>query len=81
MANTKQAEKRYRQNEKRRLRNRVVLGAMRSAMKKARVALDSKSGSAAELVKTAISQIDRAVQKGVLKRQTGSRLVSRIVSH
>ena len=64
MANTKQAEKRYRQNEKRRLRNRNVIGAMRTAMKKARAAIESKAPNAAELIKTAITQIDRAVQRG-----------------
>jgi small subunit ribosomal protein S20 len=81
MANTKQATKRYRQNEKRRLRNRVVLGSMRAAVKKARAAIASKAPTTPDLVQTAISQIDKAVSKGALKRQTGSRLVARMASH
>ena len=78
MASHKSAEKRNRQRPRRQLRNRLSLGAMRTALKKARTALDSKSSEAAGLIKQAVQQIDRAVTKGTLHRRTASRLISRL---
>lgn len=78
MASHKSAEKRNRQTPKRTLRNRVNLGAMRTALKKARTALDSKAADAQTLVKQAIQQIDKAVTKGVVQKRTASRLISRL---
>ena len=78
MASHKSAEKRNRQRPKRQLRNRLALGAMRTALKKARTALDAKSADAGTLIKQAVRAIDRAVTKGVLQKRTASRLVSRL---
>lgn len=78
MANNPSAEKRNRQNIKRRARNKAALSALRTAVKKARNAIDGKAETAADLKKSAISIIDRAVSKGVLKRETASRYVSRL---
>ena len=46
----------------------------------ARAAVDTKAGDAADTVKTAIAIIDSAVSKGILKRQTASRYVSRLAT-
>jgi small subunit ribosomal protein S20 len=78
MANIKSAEKKNRQMIKNRARNRAAMSALRSAVKKARAAVDEKSNDAAALVKDAISTINKAVSKGVLKAQTASRYVSRL---
>ncbi len=78
MANNKSAIKRIRQNDKARLRNRLVMVSMRTAIKKARVAVDTSADNAAELIKAASSSIDRAVSKGALKRTTASRYISRL---
>lgn len=78
MASHKSAEKRNRQTPKRTLRNRMALGSMRTALKKARAALDTKSAEAGALIKQAIQQIDKAVTKGVVHRRTASRLISRL---
>ncbi|HWM87128.1 MAG TPA: 30S ribosomal protein S20 [Kofleriaceae bacterium] len=78
MANHKSAEKRNRQRPKRQLRNRTALGSMRTALKKARAALDTKSAEATALIKQAVQQIDKAVTKGVVHRRTASRLISRL---
>lgn len=80
MANNKSAIKRIRQNEKARLRNRLVMVSMRTAIKKARAAVDTSAENAAELIKVASSSIDRAVTKGALKRTTASRYISRLTS-
>lgn len=79
MPNHKSAEKRDRQREKRRLANRAIVGRMRTAIKSAREALDTKSAEAGSLVKQAISYVDQAVTKGALKRNTASRYISRLV--
>jgi small subunit ribosomal protein S20 len=78
VASHKSAEKRNRQRPKRQLRNRLALGTMRTALKKARAALDAKSADAGTLVKQAVRAIDKAVTKGVLQKRTASRLVSRL---
>tara|TARA_R110002096_G_scaffold44526_8_gene120211 strand:+ start:16939 stop:17193 length:255 start_codon:yes stop_codon:yes gene_type:complete len=80
VANNKSAIKRIRQNEKARLRNRLVMVSMRTAIKKARAAVDTSAENAAELIKVASSSIDRAVTKGALKRTTASRYISRLTS-
>ncbi len=80
MANNKSAIKRIRQNEKARLRNRLVMASMRTAVKKARAAIDTSAENAAELLKAATSRIDRAVSKGALKRTTASRYIARLTS-
>jgi small subunit ribosomal protein S20 len=73
VANTKSAIKRIRQNEKRRLRNRVVRSKVRTAVKSARTTLDAKTGDAREAVATAIRALDQAVTKGVIHRNTAAR--------
>lgn len=78
MANNKQAEKRSRQRDKRRARNRINLGAMRTAVKQARAAIAGGEGDKASLVKKAVQLVDKAVTKGAIKRQTASRTISRL---
>lgn len=80
MANNPSAEKANRQSQKRRVRNRAALSTLRTAVKKARAAIDGKAEEAADLRKTAIAIIDSAVTKGVLKRNTASRYVSRLAT-
>lgn len=78
MANIASAEKQNRKMIKHRARNRAAMAALRTAVKKARTAVDDKAGDASSLVKQAVSIIDSAVSKGILKRGTASRYVSRL---
>ena len=78
MANIASAEKRNRQMLKRRARNRAAMSTLRTAIKRARTAVDGKAADAAALVKDAISTIDKAVSRGVLKKQTAARYTSRL---
>lgn len=80
MANIKSAEKQNRKMIKHRTRNRAAMANLRTAVKAARTAVDGKAADAANLVKTAVAVIDSAVSKGILKKQTASRYVSRLVS-
>ena len=78
MANIASAEKQNRKMIKHRARNRAAMASLRTAVKKARSAVDDKSNDAQALVKQAVSIIDSAVSKGILKRGTASRYVSRL---
>ena len=78
MANIRSAEKQNRKMIKHRTRNRAAMASLRTAVKSARTAVDSKAANAQALVKKAVSVIDSAVTKGILKRQTASRYVSRL---
>jgi len=81
MPNHKSAEKRVRQNEKRREINRTNRGRLRTSIKKLRAALttgDNKTTQ--ELLPATISTIDKAVQKGVLHRNAAARYKARLTT-
>ena len=80
MANIASAEKQNRKMIKHRARNRAAMALFCTAVKKARTAVDEKTNDAASLVKQAVSIIDSAVTKGILKRRTASRYVSRLAT-
>lgn len=80
MANIKSAQKRWRQNIKRRSRNRMVRSATRSYVKKARGAIeDGETQESVEAVREAISALDRAAAKGVIHRNNAARRKSRLM--
>ncbi len=81
MPNHKSAEKRVRQSERRRLINRGSRAKLRTSIKKLRTALEGadKTQTAALLPQT-VSEIDRAVQKGVLHRNAAARHKSRLTA-
>lgn len=80
MANIKSQIKRNRQNEKRRLLNRVYRGAARTFVKKARVALESGNTEEAHTATLqAVSQLDQAAQKGTLHKKNAARRKSRLM--
>ncbi len=80
MANIKSAEKQNRKMIKNRARNRAAMATLRTAVKKARAAVDGKAKDATDLVKEAVAIVDRAVTRGILKRRTASRYVSRLAT-
>ena len=79
MPNHKSAEKRVRQNERRRVVNRTNRTKLRTSIKKFRSAL--KGGDTAQvgaLLPQTVSEIDKAVQKGVMHRNAAARNKSRL---
>ncbi len=79
MPNHKSAEKRMRQNEKRRAINRGHRTKVRSYIKKLRTALDAgQAADIAQILPEAISVIDKSVQKGVLHANAAARYKSRL---
>ena len=82
MPNHKSAEKRMRQNEKRRKLNRGNRTRVRSAIRNLRASLSEGDGKQiTELLPATISTIDKAVQKGVLHKNAASRYKSRLTTH
>ena len=80
MANIKSQIKRNKQNEKRRLRNRVYRGSARIAVRGARSAIET--GNAEETraaVLGAISALDKAAEKGVIHRNNAARRKGRLM--
>ncbi len=79
MANVASAEKRNRQRIKRRARNLSHLTPMRTYVKRAVAAVAGKDPvKAKDAVAKAIRFIDKAAQKGVIKKATASRKISRL---
>ncbi|HVZ72243.1 MAG TPA: 30S ribosomal protein S20 [Polyangia bacterium] len=79
MANIKSSQKAARQRITRTARNVARKTAMRSAVKKVRAALEKKNAKEAKAaLGAAVRAIDMAASKGVIKRGTASRSVSRL---
>jgi small subunit ribosomal protein S20 len=79
MANTASAIKRIRQTERRSARNQHNASRLKTEVRKLKRALDtSDADSAKNLLKPTISVLDKSVQKGVLKKNTASRIKSRL---
>ena len=82
MPNHKSAKKRVRQNEKRRAVNRSNRSGLRTQIKKLRSALSgSDQAQSTELLNPTVSAIDKAVNKGLLHKNTAARYKSRLTGH
>jgi small subunit ribosomal protein S20 len=80
LANIKSQIKRNKQNEKRRLRNRVYAGRARTFVKKARLAIEENdTENAAEATRLAISALDKAAEKGTIHKNNAARRKSRLM--
>ncbi|MDY7229954.1 30S ribosomal protein S20 [Hyalangium rubrum] len=79
MANTKSAEKRNRQAQKRRARNTTVRTTVKVAVKKAREALTTKdAGKTTDAVKEATRTLAKAASKGVIHPRNAARRIARL---
>lgn len=79
MANIKSQKKRNKQNEAKRLRNRVARGSTRTAVAKARTAVVEKQENSEELVLKAIIALDKAAQKGIIHKNNAARKKSHLM--
>jgi small subunit ribosomal protein S20 len=80
LANIKSQIKRNKQNEKRRLRNRVFRGTARIAVREARSTLESGDPEQSkQAVLAAVSALDKAAEKGVLHKKNASRRKGRLM--
>lgn len=79
MANHKSAEKRIRQTEKRTERNRYYRTRIKNIIKAVRESIASKDlAKAQEAFKIANRDLHKFVSKGILKKNTAARKVSRL---
>ncbi len=80
MANIKSQIKRNKQNQKRRMRNRVYRGTARTYVRKAEAAIKVGDAQAFqdETLK-AIKALDKAASKGVIHKNNAARRKSRLV--
>jgi len=79
VANHKSAIKRTRQNEIRRLRNRISKTRIKTAIKSVETAVAEKNGEIlASNLDHAKSVIDTAARKGIIHKRTAARKVSRL---
>lgn len=79
MANTRSAEKQYRQAEKAKARNRAGKSRLRGALKRAHTAVDAGSADQGVL-SISFSEIDKAAKKGLIKKNTANRYKSRLAA-
>ncbi len=80
MANIKSAIKRNRQNEKRRIHNRVYRGSARTQVRNARNAIIAGDKEVAvEEVNKAIAKLDRTAAKGIIHKNNAARRKSRLM--
>lgn len=79
MATHRSAEKRDRQNKKRKVRNAAVKSQTKTEIKKVLAAVEGKESEDSEkALKSAIKVIKKAASKGVYHKNNASRKVSRL---
>jgi len=79
MANSPQAKKRVRQNERRAATNRARVSRIRTFVKKVEEAIEASDQEAASAAfKAAEPELMRGAGKGVLHKRTAARKVSRL---
>jgi small subunit ribosomal protein S20 len=80
LANTKSAQKAMRQGERRAVRNQSARAAVRTYFKKATEAVTTTVQEATDVVRVAVSALDRAAQKGIVHPNAAARRKSRLMS-
>ena len=79
MPTSKQAKKRVRQSEKRRLHNRVMRSTLRTQIKKVEKAIaDNDTAAVQELYRKMESRIDKAARKGLIHKNAAARKKARL---
>jgi small subunit ribosomal protein S20 len=78
MPNIKSAAKEHRKNIKRRSFNNNIEVHIADLIKKSRKAIEAKDAKAGELVRQTMKALDKAAQKGVIKKNAAARKKSRL---
>ncbi len=76
---SKSAMKRVKTSKMRRARNLAAKQNVKKTFKSAEKAITAKSAEAKELIKKAISIIDKAVQRGIIHKNKAARRKSRLL--
>ena len=78
MPNIKSAIKSVKQNNARHVQNSQAKATMRTAVRKAELAIDNKEDNATDLLRQAIKQMDTAARKGLIHKNNASRQKARL---
>ena len=78
MPNIKSAFKRVKTTEKKAIANKVTKSAIRTSLKKAKIAVESSAPDAAAVAKQAVIRIDKAAAKGYMHKNTAARKKSKL---
>ena len=81
MPNIKSQKDRMRLTEKQTARNKTLKSALRTQVKKARLAIETGTEDKDAVVKEATVALEKAVTKGIMHKNTASRKVSRLVKY
>mgnify|MGYP006363164723 FL=1 len=73
MPNIKSAKKRVLVNKTKAQRNKSANSALKTAIKKANVAIETNAADKDELVKVAVKKIDQAAAKGLIHKNNAAR--------
>ncbi len=79
MPNIKSAKKRVIVNKTKAQRNKSTSTALKTAIKKANIAIEANAENKDELVKAAVKKIDQACAKGILHKNNAARKKSALV--
>lgn len=79
MANIKSQIKRVKTNAKANLANKSFKSSVKTAIKKAEIAINENEANATELVRTAVSLVDKAVTKGIYHANKSARVKSKLM--
>jgi len=78
MPNVKAAKKALRKSIKARERNLKIVNNLKDLLKQSRRAIETKNSQTKELVAKTLVALDKAAQKGVIKKNTCNRKKSRL---
>ena len=79
MPNIPSMKKDLRRNAKRHLRNKATCAALKTYIKKVRVLTTGGTGEVDSALKRAVSQIDKAHERGIIHRNNAARKKSRLM--
>ncbi len=79
MPNLKNAKKALKQSKKREIKNFAVKENIKWLRKKSAKAIENKTENTQDLLKKTTKAIDKAIKKGLMKKNTGNRNKSRMM--
>ena len=79
MPNIRSMKKDLRRNAKRHLRNRSTRSALKTYVKKARLAAEKHAEDAHERVLLAVKNLDKAAERGIIHKNQAARRKSRLM--
>jgi len=79
MANIKSQIKRNRQNERRRMHNKVARSELKTRVKRAAEGLEAGAEDAGDRVRAAQKRLGKAAEKGIVHKNQAARRTSRLM--